>query len=107
MYALMHTGSVPYHIPWPVPPSGCPREPQATVGAGHRKCRTGLLLVVTKVRVHLIFEALTYIVLRTLRTQSPTLFEVVLSARTLQRFILVFKVTQMMWNAVWFDTHLH
>ena len=66
-------GSVHCHIPWPVPPSGCPREPQATVGAGHRKCRTGLLLVVTKVRVHLIFEALTYIVLRTLRTQSPYL----------------------------------
>ena len=107
MYAMVHTGSVHHHIPWPVPPSGCPREPQATVGAGHRKCRTGLLLVVTKVRVHLIFEALTYIVLRTLRTQSPTLFEVVLSARTLQKFILVFKVTQMMLNVYWFDTHLH
>ena len=36
-----------------------------------------------------------------------TVFEVVLSARTLQRFILVFKVTQMVWNEDWFDTHLN
>ena len=77
------------------------------VGAGHRKCRTGLSLVVTKVRVHLIFEALAYMVLRTFCTQSPTLFEVVLSARTVQKFILVFKVTQIMWNVDWFDNHLH
>ena len=79
------------------------------VGAGHRKCRTGLLLVVTKVRAHLIFEAqylhgLTYVMYT---ITSPTLFEVILSARTRQRFILVFKVTQIMWNVDWFDNHLH
>ena len=80
------------------------------VGAGHRKCRTGLLLVVTKVRVHLIFEALTYLHSLTYTTytiRSPTLFEVILSARTRQRSILVFMVTQIMWNVDWFDNHLH